>query len=99
MTPRGRHRPGRRSWQARRRPGHTFRPERANHQKSQTRTSSNGHTTAIPQFPPDRRRDDPKLNSEAVVDELEAAPEAPELDFGIWLEDRACFGVQVKGGR
>ena len=52
-----------------------------------------------PQFPPDRRRDDPQCNREAVVDELEAAPEAPELDFGIWLEDRACFGVQVKGGR
>ena len=28
-----------------------------------------------------------------------AAPESPELDFFAWLEDRACFGVQVKGGR
>ena len=65
-----------------------------------------------PQFPPHRRHD-PKRNSEAVVYdqlarsghpgqalyELRAAPEAPELDFGIWLEDRARFGVQVKGGR
>ena len=51
-----------------------------------------------PQFPP-ARRDDCLRNSEAEVDELIAAPEAPELDFGIWLEDRACFGVQVKGGR
>ena len=30
---------------------------------------------------------------------LEAAPESPELDFCVWIEDRACFGVQVKGGR
>ncbi len=52
-----------------------------------------------PQFPPDRRRDDPQCNSEAVVDELEAAPEAPELDFGVWLEDLGWFGLQVKGGR
>ena len=51
-----------------------------------------------PQFPP-ARRDDCLRNSEAEVYELEAAPEAPELDFGIWFEDRACFGVQVKGGR
>ena len=65
-----------------------------------------------PQFPPHRRHD-PKRNSEAVVYDqparsghagqalydLMAAPEAPELDFGVWLEDRARFGVQVKGGR
>ena len=42
-----------------------------------------------PQFPPARRRDDPQRNSEAEVDELIAAPEAPELDFCIWLEGRA----------
>ena len=52
-----------------------------------------------PQFPPARRRDDPQRNSQAEVDELEAAPEVPELDFGIWLENRAWFGLQVKGGR
>ena len=65
-----------------------------------------------PQFPPHKRQD-PQRNSEAVVYdqlarsghpgqaiyELEAAPEAPELDFCVWLEDRARFGVQVKGGR
>ena len=65
-----------------------------------------------PQFPPHRRQD-PKCNSEAMVYdqparsyhpgqalyELEAAPEAPELDFCVWLEDRARFGLQVKGGR
>ena len=65
-----------------------------------------------PQFPPHRRQD-PQRNSEAMVYdqlarsyhpgqaiyELEAAPEPPELDFCVWLEDRACFGVQVKGGR
>ena len=65
-----------------------------------------------PQFPPHRRQD-PKRNSETeaydqparsghagqALDDLMAAPEAPELDFGIWFEDRACFGVQVKSGR
>ena len=48
---------------------------------------------------PYRRRDDPQRNSEAEVYELEAAPEAPALDFCAWFKDRACFGVQVKGGR
>ena len=65
-----------------------------------------------PQFPPHRRQN-PKCNSEDVVYDqlaqsghagqalygLEAVPEAPELDFGIWLEDRARIGCQVKGGR
>ena len=65
-----------------------------------------------PQFPPHRRQN-PQRNSEAVVydqlarsyhpgqalDDLRAAPEAPELDFCVWLEDRARFGLQVKGGR
>ena len=65
-----------------------------------------------PQFPPHRRQD-PKCNSEAMVYdqlarsyhpgralyELEAAPEAPELDFFVWLEGVGCFGLQVKGGR
>ena len=64
-----------------------------------------------PQFPPDRRKD-PKRNSEAMVYdqlarsghagqalyELKALPEAPELDFCIWFQDRARFGGQVKGG-
>ena len=64
-----------------------------------------------PQFPPDRRRD-PKRNREAMVYdqlarsghagqalyELKALPEAPELDFCIWFQDRARFGGQVKGG-
>ena len=30
--------------------------------------------------------------------ELRAAPEAPELDFFAWFEDRARIGGQVKGG-
>ena len=65
-----------------------------------------------PQFPPHRRQD-PKRNSEAVVydqlarsghagqalDDLTDVPEAPELDFCVWLEDRARFGLQAKGGR
>ena len=64
-----------------------------------------------PPFPSERRQN-PRRNGEAMVYdqlarsghagqalyELRAAPEAPELDFGIWLEDRARFGLQVKGG-
>ncbi len=64
-----------------------------------------------PEFPPHRRQD-PRRNSEAIVyDQLaesgysgetlyqpKAAPEAPELDFCIWFEDRARFALQVKGG-
>ena len=63
-----------------------------------------------PQFPPHRRSNDPKCTSEAMVYdqlarsghpgqalyELEAAS---ELDFCVWLEDRACFDLEVKGGR
>ena len=66
-----------------------------------------------PEFPPDRRRDDSQRNSEAEVynqparsghpgqalHELTATPEAPELDFGIWIEDLGWFGLEVKGGR
>ena len=52
-----------------------------------------------PQFPPDRRRDDPQRNSEAEVDELTSASEASELDFGVWLEGLGWVGVQVKGTR
>ena len=66
-----------------------------------------------PQFPPHRRSNDPQRNSEAMVydqlarsgngsqalDELTDVPEAPELDFCAWLEDRARFGLQAKGGR
>ena len=65
-----------------------------------------------PQFPPHRRQN-PQRNSEAVVydqlgrschpgqalHDLTDVPEAPKLDFSIWLEDRARFGLQVKGGR
>ena len=64
-----------------------------------------------PAFPPNRR-DDRLRNSEAVVYdqlarsghagqslyELKALPEAPELDFCIWFENRARIGLQVKGG-
>ena len=58
------------------------------------------------------RRQDPRRNSEAIVYNqlaessypgqvlygLKAAPEAPELDFCIWFEDRARFALRVKGG-
>ena len=50
-----------------------------------------------PQFPPDRSRDDPQRNSAAEVYDLTGVPEAPELDFCVWLEGRAWLGV--KGGR
>ena len=66
-----------------------------------------------PQFPPHRRSNDPKCNSEAVVYDqlarsghagqalydLEAAPEAPELDFCAWIEGLGWFDLEVKGGR
>ena len=66
-----------------------------------------------PQFPPDRRRDDPQRNSEAMVydqparsghpgqapHELMAVPEGPELDFRVWLEGVGWFDLEVKGGR
>ena len=63
-----------------------------------------------PEFPPHRRRD-PKRRSEGLVYDLlqsdilgqalyeqKATPEAPGLDFAIWVQDRARFGLQVKGG-
>ena len=63
-----------------------------------------------PDFP-DHRREDPKRAAELriynelanslapgqAVYELKATPEAPEVDFGIWLEDVARVGLQVKG--
>ena len=66
-----------------------------------------------PQFPPDRRRDDPQRNSEAEVYdqlarnhhpgqslyELTDVPEAPELDFCVWLEGVGWFSLEVKGAR
>ena len=66
-----------------------------------------------PQFPPDRRRDDPQRNSEAEVydqparsghpgqapHDLTDVPEGPELDFRVWLEGVGWFGLEVKGGR
>ena len=52
-----------------------------------------------PQFPPDRRGDDPQRNSEAEVDELKSASEASELDFGVWLEGLGWVAFEVKGGR
>ena len=51
-----------------------------------------------PQFPP-ARRDDCLRNSEAEAYELKAAPEAPELDFRVWLEGLGWFDLEVKGGR
>ena len=64
-----------------------------------------------PAFPPHRRRD-PRRSAEAgVYDQLadsslpgqafyevKPVPEAPELDFALWLEGKGRFGIQVKGG-
>ena len=61
-----------------------------------------------PQFSPDRRRDDHKRNSEAgVYDQLahsgqalhepKALPEAPELDFCVWLEGLGLFRPRGQG--
>ena len=64
-----------------------------------------------PEFP-QHRRQDPRRGAEAgvydqlarsthpghVLYELKPLPEAPELDFGIWLQDQGRFGLQVKGG-
>ena len=65
-----------------------------------------------PEFP-SHQRQDPRRHSEGrVYDQpdqsgipgqalygLEATPEAPELDLVIWFQDRARFGLQVKGGQ
>ena len=65
-----------------------------------------------PAFPPHRRRD-PRRSAEAgVYDQLAGSglpghalyevkpvPEAPELDFALWLEGKGRFGIQVKGGQ
>ena len=64
-----------------------------------------------PEFPT-HRRNDPKRRSEALVYdqlaqsnhpaqalyELKLAPEIPEADFFVWVQDRGRFGIQVKGG-
>ena len=64
-----------------------------------------------PEFPT-HRRNDPKRRSEALVYdqlaqsnhpgqalyELKLAPEIPEVDFFVWVQDRGRFGIQVKGG-
>ena len=66
-----------------------------------------------PQYPPDRPWDDPQRDSEAEVDDQPARsghagqaphdlmdiPEAPELDFRVWLEGVGWFDLEVKGGR
>ena len=64
-----------------------------------------------PAFPPHRRQDPRRAAEAGVYDqlagsglpghalyELKPLPEAPELDFAVWLQDRARFGIQVKGG-
>ena len=64
-----------------------------------------------PEFPDDRRGD-PKRQAElhvyeqlahsrlpgVVLYEARAARNAPEVDFGIWIQDRARIALEVKGG-
>ena len=94
MTPKGQYRPGRLSWQVRRRPGLPIRPERANHQKSQTRTSSSEHATSISSRPAQGR---PPAQQRGRSLRPGAVPEAPELDFGVWLEGLGWFRPRGQG--
>ena len=62
---------------------------------------------------PEHRRTDPRRQAEmqvydqlagsgapgAAIYEIRAQRDAPELDFAVWIEDVAHFGIQVKGGR
>ena len=62
---------------------------------------------------PEHRRTDPKRRAEmqvydqlagsdapgAAIYEIRAHRDAPEVDFAVWIEDVARFGIQVKGGR
>ena len=62
---------------------------------------------------PEHRRADPKRRAElqvydqlagsgapgAAIYEIRAHRDAPEVDFMVWLQDTARFGMQVKGGR
>ena len=62
---------------------------------------------------PEHRRADPKRRAEmqvydqlagsgapgAAIYEIRADRDAPEVDFMVWLQDSARFGIQVKGGR
>ena len=62
---------------------------------------------------PEHRRADPKRRAEmqvydqlagsgapgAAIYEIRAQRDAPEVDFAVWVEDVARFGIQVKGGR
>ena len=61
---------------------------------------------------PEHRRTDPKRRAEmqvydqlagsdspgAAIYEIRANRDAPEVDFAVWIEDVARFGIQVKGG-
>ena len=62
---------------------------------------------------PEHRREDPKRRAEmqvydqlagsdapgAAIYEIRAHRDAPEVDFAVWIQDTARFGMQVKGGR
>ena len=65
-----------------------------------------------PDFPPHRRQD-PRRRCEAIIYdqlsqselpghglyELNPGPETVEVDFALWIEGQARFGIQVKGGQ
>ena len=50
-----------------------------------------------PEFP-EHRLQDPRRQAEWRVYQEIAGLHAPQLDFGIWLQDVAHYGLQVKGG-
>ena len=84
--------------------GHPGLPQRSNKEKT--------HMKMLNEFP-EHRRADPRRQAEmevydqlagsdapgAAIYEIRANRDAPEVDFAVWIEDVARFGIQVKGGR
>ena len=66
----------------------------------------------MPKAFPDYRLDDPKRQAEwrvyqeiagsettgLALYEVRASPHSPEVDFLVWVENVACFAIEVKGG-
>ena len=51
-----------------------------------------------PEFPEHRLQDPRRQAPGRALYEMRAGLHAPQLDFGIWLQDVAHYGLQVKGG-
>ncbi len=65
-----------------------------------------------PEFPAHRRKDPTRQAERRVYNELVNSPRpgyalyevraisrAPEIDFAVWIQGVACYGIQVKGGQ